>query len=64
MADDTDMRTLARRYLDLWERQVADSATDPQAARAMAQWLALVNEGSSNGTTPPEDTERPEPSDG
>lgn len=42
MADQNDIQALARRYLDLWERQVAESASDPMAARAMTQWLELI----------------------
>lgn len=50
MADDVDIQALARRYLDLWERQVAESATDPTASRALAQWLALITAaGETNG---------------
>lgn len=43
MADGVDIEALARRYLDLWERQLAESASDPSAARALSQWLALIN---------------------
>jgi hypothetical protein len=42
MSNELEIRQLAKRYLDLWERQVAESATDPKAARAMEQWLALL----------------------
>jgi hypothetical protein len=52
MVDDSDMQALARRYLDLWERQLAASASDPSAARALSQWQALLAAAGESGAAP------------
>jgi hypothetical protein len=42
MADAQDPEQLARRYLDLWQRQMAAQANDPLVAEAMAQAYVLM----------------------
>jgi hypothetical protein len=37
-----DIKALARRYLDLWQEQVAAMANDPALADALAQSVAMV----------------------
>jgi hypothetical protein len=39
MADQPDIQQLAEIYLDLWERQIAATAANPEMAQAMAVWL-------------------------
>jgi hypothetical protein len=43
----TDLEALARRYLDLWQEQVAAMATDPKVAEAVATGVALMNQGAA-----------------
>lgn len=40
MPDHDLSRNLARRYLDLWERQAAAAAADPELARRLLDWFA------------------------
>jgi hypothetical protein len=43
----SDLEALARRYLDLWQEQVASMATDPKVAEAVAAGVAMMNQGAS-----------------
>jgi len=43
MADTEDLAGLARRYLDLWQRQMTETATDPQIATGLQAWLAAID---------------------
>ncbi|WP_254434899.1 hypothetical protein [Magnetospirillum sp. UT-4] len=40
-----DLKALARRYLDLWQEQVAAMANDPALAEALARSIALIAQG-------------------
>ena len=40
MAEDADIEALAARYLDLWERQAAAAAANPELAQRMLHWIA------------------------
>ena len=40
MAEDADIEALAARYLDLWERQAAAAAGEPELAQRMLHWIA------------------------
>ncbi|MGE5504925.1 MAG: hypothetical protein ACM31L_10925 [Actinomycetota bacterium] len=42
-----DLDQLARRYLDLWQDQVAAMATDPALAEAVARGIAMMSQGTS-----------------
>ena len=39
MSDPPDIESLARRYLDLWQQNISAAATDPDTARALAQFF-------------------------
>lgn len=45
MSDPPDLDALARRYLDLWQEQLADLAADRQVADIMARTIELMNSG-------------------
>jgi hypothetical protein len=42
-----DLEQLARRYLDLWQEQVAAMATDPAVAEAVAHGIAMMSQGTA-----------------
>ncbi|MDP6816286.1 MAG: hypothetical protein QF582_23960, partial [Alphaproteobacteria bacterium] len=52
--DEPDLQALARRYLDLWERQAAAMAGDADTAEVMARWLSalVTGEGPAVGANP------------
>jgi hypothetical protein len=47
MTDTPELEQLARRYLDLWQSQMAEQINDPLLAEAMAQAHALMTRGMS-----------------
>lgn len=47
MSDPPDLDALARRYLDLWQEQLADLAADRQVADIMARTIELMNSGAA-----------------
>ena len=42
MSDTPDMENLARRFLDLWQDQLAAMASDPEAAESLNRLMALA----------------------
>lgn len=42
-----DFSSLARRYLDLWQEQVAAMANEPALAEALARGIAAMTEGAN-----------------
>jgi hypothetical protein len=48
-----DMETLAKRYLDLWGKQVASMAADPKLAEAMSKTMAFMAEAAKGVPMPP-----------
>ncbi|CAA7624063.1 conserved hypothetical protein [Candidatus Terasakiella magnetica] len=42
-----DFKALARRYLDLWQDQVAAVATDPALAEAVARGVAMMTQSAA-----------------
>lgn len=52
----SDVAELARRYLDLWQRQVAALAGDPAVATAVARGLALITAGLGGAAAPGSDS--------
>jgi hypothetical protein len=52
--DPPDMEALAKRYMDLWGKQVSTMAADPGLAEAMSKTMAFMAEAAkSGGMTPP-----------
>lgn len=47
MIDTPDPRSLARRYLDLWDRQATAIATDGRWAEVMQHWIAGLDRTAS-----------------
>jgi hypothetical protein len=45
MAEPPDLETLARRYLDLWQEQVAAMAADPEMSDLMARLMQAMMAG-------------------
>lgn len=43
MSEPPDYDSLARRYLDLWQRHLADAAADPDLARAWTTFFAALS---------------------
>ncbi|MGE0151069.1 MAG: hypothetical protein AB7R90_00520 [Reyranellaceae bacterium] len=43
MADETELQTLARRYLDLWESQLSAMAADSELAAQLGRLFAATN---------------------
>lgn len=43
MADDSELERLARRYLDLWESQLAAMAADSELAEQLGRLFAATN---------------------
>ena len=43
MADDSELQTLARRYLDLWESQLSAMAADSELAEQLGRLFAATN---------------------
>jgi hypothetical protein len=69
MADTPDPQELARRYLDLWQQHLTQTATDPDLAATMAKfWRDLIagwppstaNTGIAHKSGPDDDVERPD----
>ena len=51
--DAPDLEALAKRFLDLWQEQVAASVADPALADWLARFLAAPNQnGPTSGMTP------------
>ena len=48
-----DLDALARRFLDLWERQAPALVTEPGLAAALAPWIAGVRQGHDDVRTDP-----------
>jgi len=49
MADTPDPQELARRYLDIWQQHLAQAATDPELATAMAKFWQNLPTGMTSG---------------
>lgn len=47
MPDAPDLEVLARRYLDLWQDQMAAMAGDPAVVEAMSRTFALMTQGAA-----------------
>jgi hypothetical protein len=62
MADPSDLEALAKRFLDLWERQAAAITTDPELGAAMTQMMNLAGLPVSPGATEKVDEDGPSPS--
>jgi len=45
MAEPPDLETLARRYLDLWQEQVAAMAADPEMSELMGRLMQAMTAG-------------------
>src|SRR5689334_19246817 len=45
MAEPPDLETLARRYLDLWQEQVAAMAADPEMSEFMGRLMQAMTAG-------------------
>jgi ubiquinone biosynthesis protein UbiJ len=43
MADESELQTLARRYLDLWESQLSAMASDSELAEQLGRLFAATN---------------------
>ena len=51
MAEPPDLDSLARRYLDLWQDQLAGMAADPEVAETIARTIELMNAGAAQMAT-------------
>ncbi len=49
MADPTDIETLARRFLDLWQEQLAGMAVDPEFVASAERMLTTFKAGTREG---------------
>lgn len=47
MSDVPDLEALARRYLDLWQEQMAAMANDPAVVEALSRTFALMTQGAA-----------------
>ncbi len=47
MSDPPELDDLARRYMDLWQDQLAGLATDDEVAEVMARTLELMTTGAA-----------------
>lgn len=47
MSDAPDLEALARRYLDLWQDQMAAMAADPAMMEALSRTFALMTQGAA-----------------
>lgn len=54
MSDRQTPAVLARRYLDLWDRQARAMAADPDWAAVMQHWIAQQNRDSDAASQPAE----------
>jgi hypothetical protein len=59
MSDAPDLEALARRYLDLWQDQMAAMANDPAVVEALSRTFALMTQGAAAFAHAAEDAPRP-----
>ena len=51
MFEQTDIESLARRFLDLWQEQLAAMATDPEFANSAERFMSAFDPGRRGGAT-------------
>ena len=74
MSDQTDLESLAKGYMDLWQEHLTTISKDEDMAEIMAKTMAMMNSGAAtfanamsdaaNSQQNPDDNQDPEKSDG